>query len=560
MLSHLSIRNFAVVDQLEIDFKSGMTVITGETGAGKSIAIDALGFALGERADNSFIRDEKQRTEITANFDIRHAMEVKQWLTDEELDSGDDCIVRRTLSKDIGSRAYINGVQLPVVKLKQLADFLVEIHSQHAHHALLSANEQQRLLDAFANAQQDVATVANIYRQYSETKKSLQQLTAQQHERVSRIEFLRYQLDEFEKIDLQTGEWEQLDQEQRKFAHHHAIMQALNSSYQALAEDENNITLQLESVQLQLKNTIELDPSLKQSYELLESALISVNEATHDLRIRLDDNELDPERMHEIEQRLSEVHNLARKHRVPPEDLLQLHTHMLEELASLLDSDSDIQKYQQQLDIMQKDFSLAATQLSDKRQKAAKTLSNNVEKLIKQLGMPACRFFVEFQTYPENEFHAHGLEQIRFLINTNPGQEAKPLSKIASGGELSRISLAIQVSTANVVQRPTLIFDEVDVGIGGGVAEIVGDKLYQLGLKRQVICITHQAQVACKGHQHLFVEKKVSKKQTNSQIRTLENEERVIEIARMIGGIELTETTIEHAREMLNKENSRSTV
>jgi DNA repair protein RecN (Recombination protein N) len=550
MLSELKISNFAIADNLDIEFKKGLTSITGETGAGKSIMIDALALALGERADSKSIGSKSDKAQIIASFDIQKNKSAQQWLQDKSLEADGECIVRRTLSKDGKSRAFINGVPSPLQDLKSLAEQLVNIHSQHQHQQLLKKDTHRELLDAYSENQLLAKAVKNQFEQWQEVAKRLEQLQNNQSESLARIEFLNYQLEELDELNLQENEYKHLSEEHKKLAN---IDQDIALSHEALTlisrqEDFNALSALYKSLEI-FQSLSQKHLNLRPSVDSLQNALIQVEECEKDLEHHLEELENNPERLDEIDQRLSKAHQLARKHQIKAEQLFEFHQRLKLERDQLENSDETLAELEQQCEALEKVFFDSASQLSQKRKTGAKKLDKAISKHFKDLGMENAS--IQTQIADNDKASASGIDDIEILIATNPGQTPQSLSKIASGGELSRISLAIQVNFAKKTSIPCLIFDEVDVGIGGATAEVVGKLLREIAKHSQVICITHLAQVAAQGQQHYKIEKLNKQSESTTQVKALNKSDRVTEIARMIGGVELTQKTQSHAKEML---------
>ena len=555
MLSQLVIQNFAIIDSLELDFNQAMTVMTGETGAGKSIAIDALGLTLGDRADATMVKHGCKRSEIIASFNISQLKDVQKFLLEQELDNisdnNDECILRRTISAEGGSRAYINGRPVPLQMLKTLSEKLIDIHSQHQHQSLLRENTQRELLDFYGQHQNLTNTVKDEYKLCNKLSNELKKLNDEAQERASRIDFLQFQLDELTALDIQTGEWNTLDLEQKKLANVEVIQHAVNGSLDSLVNDDSAVISQLESVLSSLSKIEDYSPAILPISKLIDSGLINIQEAVDDLRAQQSDEIFDNKNFEYIESRMTTLLEISRKHRCEPHQLLKTQKNLQEELAPLLNAEENLDQLEEKLAAAKIQYDSSAKKLTEKRIKTAKKLKTACQKILKQLGIITAELEITLTPLSENLISQHGNEKIAFLISTNPGSPAKPLSKVASGGELSRISLAIQVVTAGVTKIPSLVFDEVDVGIGGSVAEVVGKLLNELGVNKQIICITHQAQVAAQGQTHWLVEKQQKANSVCTTISTLKGEERTIEISRMIGGITLTTATHQHAKEML---------
>lgn len=554
MLTQLLIQNFAIVDHLDLDLKVGMTVISGETGAGKSIMLDALALALGDRADSDSVRLGAERAEITALFDLTAIPEAREWLAAQDLDMDNECQLRRVITREGRSRSYINGQPTPLNLVRELGQFLVDIHGQHEHQRLLKKDFHRVLLDDFAQQTALALDVKQHYQHWQGLQKRLQRLTDDSAEKTARLQLLSYQLNELNQLDLREGELEQLEQEQQQLENAGSLLQTGHQVLQLTAEGEGEQTtcLELLSHSLQLLEGLQkFSPLLPQAADMLSSAQIQIEEASREIRHFIDQVEMNPERLQEVEERLSSIYDIARKHRVAPEALCALHRQLEAEMAGLEQSDEAIEQLQHEADQARLRFLQQAQQLSQKRSSAALALSQAVDQQLHSLGMASAHFRVQLTPLDSQHAGAQGLEEVEFLISTNKGQSAKPLAKVASGGELSRISLAIQVITAQTSSTPTLVFDEVDVGIGGAIAEVVGRLLKELGQRTQVLCVTHQPQVAAQGDQHLHVSKIDLEHATATQIQRLESDARIQEIARMLGGIELTSTTLKHAKEML---------
>jgi DNA repair protein RecN (Recombination protein N) len=549
MLIHISIKDFAIVDDLSLDFKSGMTVLTGETGAGKSILIDALNYALGARADASMVRHGCARADISVSFSLAQIPQAHTWLTNAELNNEDkECILRRTIQQDGRSKHFINGQLVTQTQIKTLAQELINIHGQHENQRLLDRDEQQILLDNFAHHEALLKDVKIQYQNWLATQAEIN--TLQKTGSVdSQIALLRYQVEELEKLATTATEEAELTIEHKKLAQAERLIHDCSQARTALSEGESNV-LDLLGASLKNLHTLEtLDLSFKKIVSLLEEAKIQASEANDELETAAAHIEINPERLLEVEQRLTLLNDMARKYKVPAKDLLALQARLQSALNTLENADKQLIILEEKLKALAENYKKAAAKLSASRQKTAEIFNQEVTAHIQNLGMPQGIFSLQFE--PLDKFSSSGAERIEFLISPNPGQPLKPLHKIASGGELSRISLAIHVITAQVDNTPSLVFDEVDVGISGGTAEIVGRLLRQLAQKTQVICITHLAQVAAQGNQHLKISKTVAEGQTRSHIIELSKTQQIEEIARLLGGINITDKTREHAKEML---------
>ena len=550
MLVSIAISNFAIVDTLDLEFKTGMTVISGETGAGKSIMVDALSLCLGCRTDASVVRHGEKRADISATFDITQYPHVFEWLEERELEQDQHCILRRVISKEGRSKAYINGRPCTLGDLKEVGGHLVDIHGQHEHQSLLKKSAQRRQVDEFG---QLISLSKQVSRQYNEWRQLKDELAAQQNrssEQEAKIQLLSYQSQELEQLDLKEGEIIELENEQAFLSN---IADAKYKAYQASGilsdSDESTVCSLLNQA---LQSASQINPAtqeLESALDMMKDALIQAQEAADSLHQYQDTLEQNPERLSEIEQRLTHIYDTARKHKVLPETLILLRESVDSELSALQGSEESIDQLKENEERTYETLTALATTLTEKRIAAKDILAKQVEEQIHGLGMPHARFFIDCQ--PLNQVSANGFEEIEYMIASNPGQPAQPLRKVASGGELSRISLGIQVVTAHTSIIPTLVFDEVDVGISGGIAEVVGRMLRSVGKRGQVFCVTHLAQVAAQGDQHLRVSKQVENEATSSQVAQLRNQERTQEIARLLGGLELTEQTLAHAREML---------
>ncbi|MGD8407597.1 MAG: DNA repair protein RecN [Thiohalophilus sp.] len=553
MLTHIHIWNFAIVEKLDLAVDSGLTVFTGETGAGKSILLDALSLALGDRADSAVIRHGAEKAEISVTFSTGDAPEAEAWLAERELDSEHECIIRRTISSTGPSKAFINGKPTPIQSLRELGEMLVDLHGQHEHQSLLKRDIQCQLLDDYAGHQTLLQQLRDCYQRWQEHKNQLDALQKASSERDARLELLRFQVNELEALALGEEEPAELDQEHKRLANASQLLETSERVSQMLQDnDDTNAAQLLGQCANELQQLAETDEQLRSVAELLDSALIQVREAGSELRHYLDGLELDPGRLSWVEQRLSDLHALARKHHVSPEELPGVLPELQQQLDTLEDADVQLGQLQQALEAAENEYRQLAEQLSAGRKQAAGRLAEQVSNSMQTLGMEGGRFDVELEPRQDG-FSPNGLERVEFVVSANPGQPLRPLSRVASGGELSRISLAIQVITAQDTRIPTLIFDEVDVGIGGRVAEIVGLQLRELAEHRQVICVTHLPQVAALGAHHFQVSKRAASDVTISEIVELSNEQRVDEVARMLGGIEITEQTLSHAREMIDR-------
>lgn len=550
MLRALSIKDFVIVDQLELDFAAGFTVLTGETGAGKSILIDALSLALGERGESGVVRKNCEKSEITAEFEVSALPELKTWLDENELADGDACLLRRVIYSDGRTRGFINGSAATMQQLREAGDLLVDIYSQHAHHSLLKPAMQRTLLDEFAGATTLAAQVASAYRLWRTLFERRAEMERHASAYAEELAELRDQVRELAQLNATAEEWEGLQQEHSRLAHAASLIAGGEQCREWLAEGEVAALRQLSAAQHKLQELVEYDASLQEIAASLDTAAIQLEEADRALKKYLGRAELDPESLAEVEARIQAIHATARKYRVRPEELAAL---LLQKQSRMqeLDGVGDGGQLAGEEAAAKAHYQKLAGQLGVERKRAAAELSSKVSAEMQRLALSGGRFEVALQTLAEGA--AQGLEQVEFLVSGHAGMEPRPLSKVASGGELSRISLALRVVTAQQGVTPSMIFDEVDVGIGGGVAEIVGQLLKRLGQSRQVLVITHLPQVAALGQQHLRVSKTTQGDATLSHIEPLSASERVEEIARMLGGVEITETTRKHAAEMLGQ-------
>jgi len=553
MLTQLTVSNYAIAERVELQFNHGMTALTGETGAGKSIVLDALGLAMGGRADAGAVRHGAKRADITATFDVSRIAEARQWLEEHELDDENDCILRRVISKDGRSRAYINGQPCPLTHLKDLGSTLMDIHSQHQHQSLLRKDTHRKLLDEFAGAETLAESTRQAWKTWNSTRLRLHERQQNADEAEARIQLLRYQVEELDRLALEENEQQTLEEEQSQLSHAEAVLHNCHNATMLCTEDDTSAAALVRQALQQLEQLPVEVPALADTIQMLNEAQIQISEAGDNLRHFVDDYDADPARLAEVDERLSAIYQMARKHRIAPENLPELHQSLTDELASLDDGEGSVEKLEAELEAQRAEFDRLAGELSEARQAAAANLDQRIAEELSQLSMPAVQFVTHLSRNKDNQPAAHGSEEIEFLVSANPGQPARPLAKVASGGELSRISLAIQVVVAQTSTTPTLVFDEVDVGIGGGTAEVVGRLLRSLGDNGQVLCVTHLAQVAAQCHQHLFVSKFTESDATYSKIESLDDTGRISEVARMLGGVDMTEHTIAHAREMFSK-------
>ena len=555
MLTQLTINNFAIVRQLEIELAKGMSVITGETGAGKSIAIDALGLCLGQRIETSMVREGQERAEICATFFIEPTNPAYQWLQEQELqdpDNPSDCILRRVINADGRSKAFINSTPVSASQLKEIGQYLIHINGQHASQLLLKNDYQLQLVDTFAHHHDLLAQMREDYRAWKNLQTQVKTFQQKVAENEAKKQLLQYQVEELDEFALRPNEYLELEEDQRRLSNSEQLTQLSQSALQLLSENETvSIDSMLYRATQYIDELSELDPRYASVQTMLNDALIQVQEATSEVQHLASHIEQDPMLLQEIEQRLGQALQLARKHNVKPEELVEWHQKLKAELTALLDfSESEERLILEEKAAFEK-MQHTAKQLHESRCQAAEKLAQQVTHSIKGLAMENAEFFIEVNS-DLTKVTANGADNIVFTLRSNLGQQAQPLAKVASGGELSRISLAIQVLTSDQSAIPTLLFDEVDVGISGKTASIVGKLLRQLGDKCQVLCVTHLPQVACHGHHQFNVEKFTVDDKTETKMTALSQEERVPALARLLGGSEITELALANAQEMLD--------
>ena len=555
MLTQLTINNFAIVRQLEIELAKGMSVITGETGAGKSIAIDALGLCLGQRIETSMVREGQERAEICATFFIEPTNPAYQWLQEQELqdpDNPSDCILRRVINADGRSKAFINSTPVSASQLKEIGQYLIHINGQHASQLLLKNDYQLQLVDTFAHHNDLLAQMREDYRAWKNLQTQVKNFQQKVAENEAKKQLLQYQVEELDEFALRPNEYLELEEDQRRLSNSEQLTQLSQSALQLLSENETvSIDSMLYRATQYIDELSELDPRYASVQTMLNDALIQVQEATSEVQQLASHIEQDPMLLQEIEQRIGQALQLARKHNVKPEELVEWHQKLKAELTALLDfSESEERLILEEKAAFEK-MQRTAKQLHESRCQAARKLAQQVTHSIKGLAMENAEFFIEVNS-DLAKVAANGADNIVFTLRSNLGQQAQPLAKVASGGELSRISLAIQVLTSDQSAIPTLIFDEVDVGISGKTASVVGKLLRQLGDKCQVLCVTHLPQVACHGHHQFNVEKFTVDDKTETKMTALSQEERVPALARLLGGSEITDLALANAQEMLD--------
>ena len=554
MLTRLQVRDFAIVDQIEIEFRSGMTVLTGETGAGKSILVDALGLVLGDRGSSQLVREGANRAEFSAEFRVENMPAVNAWLEDNALDQDDECLLRRVINADGRSRAFVNGNSVTMQQLKTLGDQLLDIHGQQFHQSLAKRDVQRELLDHFGDLQNQRQQTAQAYTEWKALLDRLNALRAADADRASRIDLLTFQLGELDTLNVTEDEIAELQSERQKLLHSGRLAEGLATAIARLTEDESsNATALLAEATRAVSGLLEFDGQLRQVVDLLESASIQIAEATDSLQRYTDSIDMDPGRRDWVEERLDSVQSLARKHRIEPLELPALNARLREEYEELSQAEERGAELERQVGAAHDYFSKLAAELSTARMHAGEAFSAAVTAAMDGLGMAGGTFAVDIQPLPGDAARSWGIDAIEFLISANPGQPPMPLARVASGGELSRMSLAIQVIASDGSAIPTMVFDEVDSGVGGRVAEMVGLRLRELGAMRQVLCVTHLPQVASLADQQYRISKVTDGKATRTRVAVLNRDERIEEVARMLGGEVVTDTARRHAREMLSQ-------
>ncbi len=553
MLESIQISNFAIIDSLNLEFSRGLTALTGETGAGKSILLDAIKLIAGDRADSDSVKANQEKAEISVRFDLGDHIQARQWLQDNEMASDQECIIRRVVYANGRSKAFINGHNAPLSQLKSLTQFMVDIHGQQEHQSLQKTQVQRQLLDNYMGDHSLVVDVGQKFKEWQVIKNRLAQLKVGSIEREQRIDLLKLYCQELENLNLLENEIGQLREEYARLSH---AGQLLENSKEILGllydNDENTVQSLLSFCEQILSSQVIHDKTLSTSHELISNALIQIQEASNELRSYQDSIDLAPERLDWINQRIASAQDLARKHHVTPEKLSELTRDLKLELETLENSEENEESLNLELNQKRDDYFHSATQLSTIRRETALTLSAQISQVMQQLSMQGGQFSIQVDELAnEADFKVSGINTISYLVSANPGQPLKPLNKVASGGELSRISLAIQVILSESSRIPTLIFDEVDSGVGGGIAEIIGKKLRWLGENRQVFCVTHLAQVASQANHHYRVEKIKKTDDTTTNVIELNKDEQLEEIARMLGGMTITDQTRAHASEMI---------
>ncbi len=552
MLMNLKVRDFAIIDQIDIEFDSGMTVLTGETGAGKSILVDALGLVLGERGSAQLLRESAKRAEFAAEFDVSALPAARAWLEEHALDMDDECLLRRVINADGRSRAFINGNPVPLAQLKRIGELLLDIHGQHFHQSLGRRPVQRDLLDHFGGLLAERTNTESSFEAWKSLARELEDLTEAEADRASRLDLLSFQLQELESLGLTENEVQELGAERQKLQHSGRLAEGANTGLMNLFENDaaNANSLIADSLRT-LESLAEYDTALHPVIEMLSGASIQVSEAADSLRRYADSLDMDPARRDWVEERLDSIQTIARKHRVDAEMLPGLVEDLRGQHDMLSHAEERGRELEQRVDEARTAFIKRADKLSKARSKAASQFAAAVTEAMHGLGMPGGVFEIALRKLDDEAARPWGIDDVDFLISANPGQSPQALARIASGGELSRMSLAIQVIASDASAIPTMVFDEVDSGVGGGVAEMVGRRLRELGSQRQVLCVTHLPQVASLADQHFRISKVSDGKTTRTGISLLDKNERIDELARMLGGVEITRKTREHAAEML---------
>ncbi|MDH3419058.1 MAG: DNA repair protein RecN [Gammaproteobacteria bacterium] len=554
MLSLIRIRNYAVIDEVELEFNQGLSVMTGETGAGKSILVDALGLALGDRADASAVRQGTDRAEISVLFDCDTDHPASAWLREQGLDQDDCCLIRRLISTEGRSRAFVNSHPVTLQDLKTLGDFLVNIHGQHAHQSLRSSTAQREILDFHGNHSELSKSVAEKFGAWQILERDLERRRRGGEDREAQLELLRFQVQELERLGLADGELSELESERNRLANADRLAGGLTTALGRIYEDETGSAYELTAgAGRELQELAELDPELKPSAQMLAEAEIQLREAAADIARYRDRLEFDPQRLEWLETRLATIADLARKHKVASSALVDLKGQLESRIEEIDAGAESLELLTERAERACREYFDVAELLSQARTAAAATLAEQVSAQLRQLGLPHGRFRAALSPKPPERADANGIDHIELQVTLNPGQDFGPISKVASGGELSRVSLALEVIAAGATSVPTLVFDEVDSGIGGGVAEIVGRRLREIASDRQVLCVTHLAQVASQGQHHFRVSKLTDGEHSRTNVRALGADERIEELSRMLGGIEITDTTRAHAEEMIGR-------
>jgi len=554
MLKSIYISNFAIINELELDFFAGMSVLTGETGAGKSIIVDALNLALGNRADRTIARNANKNVEVVATLDVSAIKLAVAWLQQRDLYVGDDCVLRRIISSDGKSKAYINSTPCSVTVLRSISDFFVDIYGQHEHQSLMRKDKQRELLDSFSGNEKKMEKLAALYRLWKSLKNQLEIVESNQENTISQLELIRYQHQELEQLSLNKDEFDNLNHQFIRLNSAKELNQGgARIAQQLSGENDDAIYDQLSSVIGELEKLSARDEGLKESLESMQSIHIQLKETANTIRDYSEQISSNPQELQLLDERITAIEEVARKHKVKPSELVALQASIQADLERLESNHEDPEKLKQSMLESEQHYRTLAKKISAARKSAANILNKKISNSMQDLGMQGGRFHIDVQAKNSPELSLTGLDEIQFMVNTNPGQSLGPLNKVVSGGELSRLSLAIHIATANNLCIPTLIFDEVDTGVGGATAEVVGKHLRKLGSDAQVFCVTHLPQVAAQAHQHYKVQKYEHDNSIATEVVHLTETARAEELARMLGGIEMTRNTLEHAKEMLRQ-------
>tara|TARA_B100000586_G_scaffold61972_1_gene42820 strand:- start:697 stop:2397 length:1701 start_codon:yes stop_codon:yes gene_type:complete len=552
VLQSLQVKNFAIIDEVDINFDEAMTALTGETGAGKSILVDALSLVLGERGGNGLVRQGCDRAHFTAEFNLSRHQIARNWLMEKTLDDGDDCVLRRVISSDGRSRAFINGNTVTLQTLKSLGEILIDIHGQHFHQSLGKKKTQRELLDYFGNLLELQSLTHNAFEAWKNIERKIEKLSGSDTDRETHIDLLTFQINELESLNIQPGELSLLEAENEKLKNSGKLFEGINQVIQDIQDRESdnaqNIIINCCKI---LESLSSYDKTLTPAKQLLEESIIETSEAIQLLRRYEHSLENEPDRQKMVEDRLNAIKDIARKHKTEADQLFGLKSQIEKKLEDLKSTEEKRKQLIKESDTARDKYFVLAGKLSKNRNTEAKKFSDSVTEVMQNLGMPEGKFRVNINKRDDEDARSYGIDNIEYLISANPGQQPMPLAKIASGGELSRMSLAIQVIASNGSLIPTMIFDEVDSGVGGSIAEMVGRKLYELGLQRQVLCVTHLPQVASQANNHFRINKITDGKSTYIRVAKLDQNKRIEELARMLGGVEITKKTMDHAAEML---------
>ncbi len=552
MLKSIYISNFAIIDKLELDFFAGMSVLTGETGAGKSIIIDALYLALGSRADRSVARDPNKKVETVAVFDISAATQAITWLKEHDFYTGYDCILRRVVLSNGKSKAYINDSPCSATMLHHIGSLFIDIYGQHEHQSLIHKDKQRELLDSFFDNEEKAAKLTTLYHLWKDLTNKLQDIETKCENTRSQLELLQYQHQELERLDVNKDEYEKLHDQYMRLSNAKELhKKSMRASLQLAGEDDNTLYDQLYHMISELEKFVSVDAELKTPLDNLQNIHIQLKDTASTLRNYAEQLSFDPQVLQALGERIATIEEIARKHKVKPSRLFSLRMSIEEKLKTLKNERGDTAKIKKSIHETEYQYQALAKEISSSRKQAADELNEKISDYMQSLGMQGGRFQIDVQTKNYTEPTRNGLDDIQFMVSTNPGQSSQLMSKVASGGELSRLSLAIQITTVNNLKIPTLIFDEIDTGVGGATAEVVGKHLRKLSNEAQVFCVTHLPQVAAQAHHHYKVDKQERNSAITAKISHLEKDARIKEIARMLGGIEMTQNTHEHAKEML---------